>query len=568
MQQGLEENSKTFVEYWTILRRRRNLFAIAVVAILLVTVFYAQTLPPIYQSVATILIEDTDIPDDIAGSMVTNYVSQQIQLTSQRLLTASKIEDLVKKFNIYGSADSEVSIPPTALAAMFRQDIELGFVNTDIINSRGQLSQAAIAFTLAFNSVDPEISQKVTAELVSLLLNENERRGSLRATEIANFLRQEVADANEELLRTEVELAAFKARNEGALPELRLLNLNIFNRTEQQISDTNLRIQQLEQRKIQLSSQLAQLSPTAAVTLPTGETVMSDRERLRALRVDFRRKTAIYKPGHPDLVRLEREIEMLEKSVIDPEAHVFVQDQLRREKESLGALRERYMEDHPDVRSAVAAIARLESQIQELEELALTQGEVADNPAYVMIDMQLESTELEIENSVQKLGELQARVVEYESLIRQAPNVEMQYDGLLRENENAKTKYNDLRASLRTAEVAAGVEHEIVGRRFVLVESPALPLYPKGPNRIAIVIAGFILAVGVGIGCVVFAEFLDNSIRSATQLAYIVGSAPLAVIPYLDNSADISHTRARRIYLVAGALTGTALYFVYFLYWT
>jgi uncharacterized protein involved in exopolysaccharide biosynthesis len=451
---------------------------------------------------------------------------------------------------------------------MFRQDIELGFVNTDIINSRGQLSQAAIAFTLAFNSVDPEISQKVTAELVSLFLKENERRGTFRATEIANFLRQEVADANEELLRTEVELAAFKAANEGALPELRLLNLNIFNRTEQQISDTNLRIQQLEQRKIQLSSELAQLSPTAAVTLPTGETVMSDRERLRALRVDFRRKAAIYKPGHPDLVRLESEIEMLEKSVIDPEAQVFLQDQLRREKESLGALRERYMEDHPDVRSAVAAIARLESQIQELEELALTQGEVADNPAYLMIDMQLESTELEIENSLQKLGELQARVVEYESLIRQAPNVEMQYDGLLRENENAKTKYNDLRASLRTAEVAAGVEHEIVGRRFVLVESPALPLYPIGPNRIAIVIAGFILAVGVGIGCVVFAEFLDNSIRSATQLADIVGSAPLAVIPYLNNSADISHTRARRIYLVAGALTGTALYFVYFLYWT
>ena len=280
---AINEEPLSLNEYWDIVKRRRFLFWLPAVGIALATAHLAFSLPSIYRSEATIVIEDQEIPEDIVGATITNFASKQIQLVSQRLLTVKNIQVVVEKFNIYGPIAPENPIPPENLANRFRDDVELELVSTDIIDARGRSGEAAIAFTLAFNSPDPQISQKVAKELVMLFLNENQRSSEFRTTGVSELLAAAVNDANEELLITEAELADFKVRNEGSLPELYQLNLNVIDRTEQQLSDVKLRVQQLEQRKIQLSVQLAPLSPSAPVTLPSGEIVMSDRDRLAEL---------------------------------------------------------------------------------------------------------------------------------------------------------------------------------------------------------------------------------------------------------------------------------------------
>ena len=215
MQQYLEEEPKSIFEIWDVLKRRRSLFWIPAVAITLTTAYLAFSPPSTYRSEATILIEDQEIPEDIVGAMITNYASQQIQLISQRLLTVRNIKEVVDKFGIYGSRDLKNPIPPTAQANRFRRNMELDLVSTDVYDSRGRSGEAAIAFTLAFNDQEPEISQKVTEELVLLFLNENQRSSASRTTGVSEFLRAAVSDANEDLLETEAELADFKASNEG-----------------------------------------------------------------------------------------------------------------------------------------------------------------------------------------------------------------------------------------------------------------------------------------------------------------------------------------------------------------
>ena len=71
-------------EYWNILKRRRYLFGLPAFGIALIIIFYALSLPAIYRSEATILIEDQIIPEDIVGATMMSYASQQIQLISQR----------------------------------------------------------------------------------------------------------------------------------------------------------------------------------------------------------------------------------------------------------------------------------------------------------------------------------------------------------------------------------------------------------------------------------------------------------------------------------------------------
>ena len=207
MQQNLREEPTSPSEYWDILKRRRFLFWLPAIGVALATVYLAFSPPSTYQSEATILIEDQEIPEDIVGATITNYASQQIQLISQRLLTVKNIQTVVEKFDIYGAMKRGKPIPPTTLAKRFRRDMELDLVSTDIFDSRGRSGEAAIAFTLAFNSLDPEISQKVTEELVLLFLSENQSSSASRTAGVSQLLRAAVKDADEDLLITESKLA-------------------------------------------------------------------------------------------------------------------------------------------------------------------------------------------------------------------------------------------------------------------------------------------------------------------------------------------------------------------------
>ena len=556
----------SLLEYWFILKRRRYVFALPAIAIVLGILIYALNITPIYRSVATILIEDHEVSEDIIGASISNYASQQVQLVSQRLFTVSNIKEIIERFEVYGPKDLIEGVPDTLLVEWFRRDMNLDFVSAEILGPDGDAIEAAVAFTLAFKSPDPVLAQSVTQEMLALFLSENKRSSTSRATGVSDLLRTAVVTANEELLASESALADFKVTNEGALPELYGLNLNVINRSQEQLADLQLRSQELEQRKLQLSVQLASLSPSAAVTLPSGETVMSDRDRLRALLIDYRRKSAIYQTGHPDLERLTREIETLQESVGGTDTYTLLQDQLRQERDTLSGLRERYSNDHPDIKYSEAAIAELESQLSRVNRRESAPVEVADNPAYVLINTQSQAVDLEIRSLLQRRRVLRANIAEHEALIRQAPRVEMEYQVLVRAYETAKTKYDDLHEKLRSADVAANVEQEITGQRFTVNELPVLPVEAEPRRRLAILVLGLLLGVAVGAGSVVVAEYADNSIRGSRVLANIVGTPPLAVIPYLNNSLDMAHARKRRILVIGASFAGTALLIVYATY--
>jgi succinoglycan biosynthesis transport protein ExoP len=123
MRQNFEEEPLSLSEYLNILKRRRFLFGLPAIAIVIFTVFYVLGLPATYRSEATILIEDQEIPEDIIGATLTNYASQQIELISQRLFTVESINDFVDKFDIYQMKGQDYYPPPAEVARWFRNDL-------------------------------------------------------------------------------------------------------------------------------------------------------------------------------------------------------------------------------------------------------------------------------------------------------------------------------------------------------------------------------------------------------------------------------------------------------------
>ncbi|MCB1698678.1 MAG: hypothetical protein KDI34_20850 [Halioglobus sp.] len=567
-----EENVKTLQDYIGMLRRRKFALLLPAVAIFALAAALALLLPATYQSQATILIEEQEIPQDFVRSTISTFAAQQVQVISQRVLTVENISTIVDKFKLYDQGASKSRLPRTELAGLFRENMLLDLVSADVIDPRsGRPTEATIAFTLSFSDPNPSTAQKVTNELVTLFLNENLRERTDQATSTEDFLNAEAIDLNKELLALEQRLADFKTANEGSLPELYQFNLSTLERTEREISDVKLRIQELDKRKIELAAQLAQLSPSSPVVMPSGEVVLSDVDRLKALQSEYRRKAALYRDNHPDVVRLAREIKALETE-LGVQADVDdLREQLQEAQRHLAELQGRYKDSHHEVVATQRLVAQLQESIRVAgasKTKAPNNAPQPDNPAYILLDTQLNATNSEIRSLEGKLVELRDKISHYEGLIQRAPDVEKDYQALLRDYANATAKYQDIKAKQREAAVSKNLEQEQKGERFTLIEPPALPLDPVSPNRPAILFLGFVLAAGAGLGFALVKEAMDGSVHGVRELTAVMGAAPLVAIPYIENAQDIQqHRRAWQISMAAGLTAGALfLFYLHFFY--
>ncbi|MFV8819495.1 Wzz/FepE/Etk N-terminal domain-containing protein [Haliea sp. E17] len=567
---------KTPQDYLNMLKRRKIWLLLPLVSIFSLAVIIALVIPPVYRSEAIILIEEQAVPKDFVQSTITSYADQRVQVISRRVLTTENITRIIKKFNLYqqdesgaknspeAQSDTATKLPKRVLAQKFRDNVGLDLVSAEVIDPRsGRSTNATIAFTLSFENPQPETAQKIADELVTLFLSENRRERTEQVASTAEFLATEAERLNAELLELENRLAAFKSANEGSLPQLYQYNLSALERMEREGSDLETRIQELVKRRIEISSQMSQVSRSAPVVLATGDVVMSDADRLKALQSEYRHKASIYQDNHPDIIRLEREIKVLQDQLGVGTDTQDLQRQLEEQKQYLAELLTRYNENHQEVQSTKRLIAQLEESVRAAR-LSNSGGQevAADNPAYVLLQTQLDTTNSEINTLSARLSDLKAQIDHYQGLIKQAPQVEMEYQALLRDYDNATVEYREIKAKQRDAMVAKNLEQEQKGERFALIEPPAYPMRPIKPNRPAIIFIGFVVALGAGVGAAALREFTDAAVHGVSELTAILGQEPLVSIPYIDNDIDIS--RRQRFYLYSMlAMAGVIALVVY-----
>jgi uncharacterized protein involved in exopolysaccharide biosynthesis len=565
-----DEHVKSALDYVYMLKRRKVSIMITSFVVIALSVMLAFGLPSIYQSKATILIQDQKIPKDFIRGTIDSFAAQQVQIIRQQVITLKNITDIAEKFNLYQDPDSDYRLPSTELAELFEKNMELELVNADIIDPKsGRPTSIVIAFSLMFSDPSSSKAQKVTSELVTMFLDENLRNRTEQTASAEEFFSSESLLLSKELSELEQKMADFKALHDGSLPEQQPFNVMTLERTHQALSDVKIRIQTLEQRKIELAAQLTQLDPSAPVVMPTGEVVLSNADRLKALQSEYRRKSAIYNTDHPDVLRLAREIQSLQSELgvetdVD-ELRVQLQEQNRR----LAELQTKYKDSHQDIQTTRKLIKLLEKNIQDAgNTTSKSYTPEPDNPAYILLQTQLDTVSSELRSVSEKRIELEEKVARYEAQMERAPDVEREYQALQRDYNTATMKYQEIRSRQREISVAKNLEEERKGERYILIEPPALPIEPVSPNRTAIFFIGLVLAAGAGLGVGLLREVMDGSIHGTAELAAIMGEAPLVAIPYIDNDTDIEKKRrAVRIGLASG-LSALVLFvlFLHFFY--
>lgn len=545
--------SRSLADYVVAARRRRVPAIIAGVSVLVIALAAAVFWPPTYRSTGTILIEQQEVPVDLVRSMVSSYADQRIQMISQRVMTTENLIRIIDRYQLYPTRRR--TEPREVLLNRMREDINFSMISADVVDPRsGRPTKASIAFAVSFDSPSPALAAKVANEIVTLYLNENLENRKRTADDTAVFLTAEGDRLSRQIAEIDAKLAQFKERNVNNLPELSSLNLQLMNRTDEELRETETRIRSLDQQVVYLDAQLAQLTPASQIYTETGQRILSPADRLKTLRSEYARANAIYAPTHPDVLRMKREIEGLEQEGGRVDTANDQARQLGDAQSQLAAAREKYAPDHPDVIQLERLVQSMQAAMRDAPPKSEAAQADPDNPAYIQVSAQREASLNERTSLEKKATILRARIDDYERRLTQSPEIEREYSAIARDLENAQLKYREVRQKQMEATLAQSLETERKGERFTLIEPPMAPEEPARPNRLAIVILGVVLSFGVAVGLVLLLEVMDTSIRSRRDIEALVSVPPLAVLPWIDTPAE----RATRIKVRRWSLAGTA----------
>ena len=507
----MEEYVFTPQDYLNILKRRKKAILLPFFSILVIALVTAWLLPAVFKSSATVMIEQREIPAEYVMSSQTTYAEQRMQNIKQRTLTSRQLQQLIRQFGLYGEEREQMTTDEILMR--MREEISLEPVHVEVADKRsGRTATATIAFTLSYEGKNPRKIQQVTDQIVTLFLKEDLKERTDQASSTHDFLRREKEKIRLELASTEEILAEFKKQNANALPEMFQFNMQTLNTVERNREMAKEELKNLKEKKEELEEQLANTVVDLEANLLAGRKD-EDEQRLELLKMELINLKTQYSEFYPDVKKLQQEIYSLGKAV--------------------------------EARKRQADIASVTET---------SNGNSTRNPAYITLSSRLAGLKSDIRSVEARIGELNHGAEEYQKRLAAAPDVEGRYNEILTERNNLNAKYKEMQAKMMEAKEAHALEAQQKGERFTLIESATLPEKPFKPNRLAIILIGFVLAFGAGIGMAAVMEFVDDSIRDPDSLERLSGFPVLTTIPRITTQEEVVKNKKMRIIWTTGIL--------------
>ncbi|MBF0258994.1 MAG: chain-length determining protein [Desulfamplus sp.] len=473
----MEESTLGISDIIAIINLRKWFLIIPAMLIIAASVGIALILPPVYKSESTILIKEQEIPGDYVKASMTSYAEQRIQSINQKVMTSSRLMELIKQFDLY--ADLKEKKTTDEIIAVMSKDIKLTPVNVELPDPKtGREKVMTIAFTVSYEGRNPSKVQQVVSTITSFYLSEDIQDREKQASETVTFLNDEIKRVKISMNEKEAELSEFKQANISSLPEFFQLNMQTLSGAEHAIEREQERLNGLKERAEFLESQLA--------------TVKANTE-------------------------------------IEEEVH------LKRLEMQLANLKSQFSDQYPDVINTKKEIEKVKAVVKRKK--ADTRGK-PDNPVYISLSSQLSGTRSDMASVREQIAQFKRQADEFRAKTSATPKIEETYSRMVSDINNLKSKYNELQQKMMEATLSLSLQTEQKGERFTLIEPARLPEKPYKPNRLAIVLIGFVLGIGAGVGLAALVEFSDTSFRNAESLERVTGFPVLAEIPQIITFKD------------------------------
>jgi len=530
----MDQQSVEFSDYVNSLRRRRRLILAIWLPLVLMSVLLAVGLPSEYGSVATFQLK-TDLNDQAKGD---NYADRYITGLTDTVLGSPELRAAVKSLAPYPRLTDDA----VAAQKKLDGDVDVKMLTQKILDPvSGMERKINTGFTVTYTNRDPQTAQRVAAWLANAFVVGGRQAAATQVLNESHFYAAEAERQRVKITAAETRLAQFKQENFQSLPDTVQSNLNVNSMTEQDLESVERDLRAQEQNRTFILQQLQQ-----------ARTLGANADSLRTLENEYSKKLAVYDPNHPDMIALRHQIDAMRSGELGGGSGSSLEAQLAEQRANLAELRQRYSEDHPDVKRQERTIQDLQARIASGEK---DQGSYASRtPAVVQLETQLNGVETQIGALQAQRAELRNKQAKLQTNLQSTPEVERTYDTLNREAIGARQVYEQLNSKQMDADIRAAAIKIGTADQFTLLAPPPVPKAPTKPARIAITLIGLIGATFLALMAALAASALDSSVRGSHDLATILKLAPIAVVPVIRNAESMRRRRQRLMALAATTL--------------
>ncbi|MEE2861308.1 MAG: GumC family protein [Paracoccus sp. (in: a-proteobacteria)] len=463
-------------EFIGMLRRRGPVMALILMAGLYLSISYAMTLPRAYEAIAVIQVQPTLLNGGL-GAGDADDTATRLRLIEQRLMARSNVIDMIERYRLFEDAP-EMSV--NEKVALFRSNARIDFIPTTGGVPGAGTAVSAMLITVRLGQAAN--AARVANDLAQQILTGSQASQARRQADLIAALQAEDQRAAQAIAEADAKLTAFRTQNAERLPENADFLATEQARLESQRDQLIRELQGLERERLALEVGATDTSTQTSLT-----------QQLRVLEINLAQARATLAPNHPEVRRLEDQIEQLREGSMQLAPGVTRQVDLIREQEAaLNAERTAIERRLPQIQDSIAAMPEVAAELAELQ--------------------------------------------------RQVAALEVPRAAITARLSNAELEER----------LIAG-DH---GERMVLLETATEPQYPvsSGRRRVAVLGGGTALMLALLAG--ILLELRRPILRTPAQVKKALGVEPIAVSSFRPSPRGQVRRRARDVASLAILLIG------------
>ena len=462
-------------DYKEIFLRRKLYFVVPLVVVFLGACLWAAFAPRKYMASTLVLVTPPRVPAELVRSTVTSGITERLNSISQEIMSRTRLEAVIDELKLF--PEEAKKLDREVLVDLMRKNIKVDIPQ--------RTSENVGYFAIKYTSKDPVVAAAVANKLSSLFIEENLKQREQQAVGTSEFLTNELKTTKEKLEVQGRELADYKRKHLGELPEQRDTNIRLLEQIQLQYQRNEESLRAAQDRQLLIGRQMRELENPS---VQTGEGASGTRTR------------------------------------------GSFETQLDDMKKTLAELQSRYTERHPDVVSLKRKISEMEKRKDAFN--------INNDPRYRELANAMAATELEIKRLQDESGKLRAQMGQYRSRIEGATVREQQMSSLVQEYENTKRLYESLLRKSEEAQQAENLERRQKGEQFRVVDPARVPEKPVQPDIPKVLLIGLFGGIACGLGGIFAREQLDRSFHDPEDVEATLGFKVLANIPKIISKAS------------------------------
>ncbi len=473
-----------------------------------------------YQASTLILVQPQRVPSKYIQSVVSSTISQRISSISQQILSRTNIEKIIDQFGLFENAGNMYL--EDKVAAM-RKRIQVRIDRT---------RRGAEAFSIIFKGNDPEKVMRIANTLASYFMDENLKLRETQAMGTSNFLESQLKQLRKDLESREKKLALYRAKYLGGLPDELESNLRALDRLQAQLADKNASLRDAKNSLTALQTQIAQSKEMNSQSLNNqfgdfgteeDQGASEDENKLSIAKQQYSNLLLKYTEQYPDVVKLKRTIEKLEKKIKED----------KKASENTSENNNKTISENKPGKSLGDKPDRSQDTVS-----GQSTGGMIDFAA-MQQEVQVKQIKNEIKQIQSDIAKIKNKMKIYQKRVEDTPKRELELQSLKRDYSNIQKEFSSLLSRKLEAEISVNMEKKQKGEHFIILDHARLPEKPISPNVKLLFLLSVASGLGIGGGLIFLREMIGMSIiRRESQIEKDLGLTILASIPFLEKPSD------------------------------